>query len=457
MDKGKSENSSALLRKALELQTAGNLFEAESTYDRVLDQIPTNTDALHLKGMVAFQLGRLEEALNLVRQAIDLYPMSTVYHHNIGIILKVSGDIPNAEISYREAIKINPNYPEAYFNLFQTVKLTRDDPCFVKFKDIIATNETWSPKDVCFIHFAAGKAYEDVEDYERSFFHYHHGNQVKNKNFDIVDHYEFIKSLKRVFTGDNVELMSAHGLRTEVPVFVIGMPRSGTSLVEQILASHPEVHGAGELSLISEIAVQLHRFSQGDSHYPLCMNSIEDGAITGGATDYLERVQELSPESQKIIDKAPMNYRHLGLIASFFPNAKIIHCRRDPLDTCLSCYFQNFTVGHEYSFDLAHLGLFYRCYRRLMDYWKDELSLTLLEVSYEGLVENTEKVSRQMVEFLGLDWDSGCLDFHKTKRPVHTASAWQVRQPVYTTSIGKWRHFESKLDTLVDSLGQYAR
>ena len=241
------------------------------------------------------------------------------------------------------------------------------------------------------------------------------------------------------------------------PIFIVGMPRSGTSLVEQILASHPEVFGAGELPYIDHIALALGKHAEGTAAYPACLPNIPDSAFKGFAESYLKEALGAAGEAAVVTDKAPLNFRHLGLILLLFPKARIVHCRRDPLDTCLSCFFQNFAAGQDYSFDLRELGRFYRDYREMMSAWSEVLPAPVFDLVYEDLVADLEGVGRSLLSFCGLDWHPDCARFFETRRPVLTASRVQVRQPVYSSSVGKWRRYAAHLGPLVEALGPYGK
>ena len=255
------------------------------------------------------------------------------------------------------------------------------------------------------------------------------------------------------FTRERVRAMPKATLRSDKPVFIVGMPRSGTSLVEQILASHPAVHGAGELDFIHHIWVgMLGMLGSNFGKYPKCLDNLTTEQVDGMADVYLSPLVAMKPDAVRITDKMPLNFLHLGLIASLFPSARIIHCRRDPMDTCLSCFMTHFNYPQPFQHDLEHLGHFYRLYEKLMGHWKTVIDLPMLEVSYEEVVADPEAQSRRMVEFLGLPWNDDCLKFHQTKRPCATASVMQVRRPVYGSSVGRWRHYEKHLGPLKSAL-----
>jgi hypothetical protein len=235
------------------------------------------------------------------------------------------------------------------------------------------------------------------------------------------------------------------------------MPRSGTTLVEQILASHPEGAGAGELPDVIGMATGLPRVLGVPEAYPECVADLDRAALDRLAEGYLKRVQGRFPDARRVVDKMPQNFLHLGLIALLFPKARVVHCVRDPLDTCLSCYTTAFAVPHDYARDLGHLGRYYRAYARLMQHWRrvfEALDRPLLELPYEDVVADLEGRTRTLLAFVGLPWDERCLRFHETRRDVGTASYDQVRRPIYNTSIGRWKRFERHLGPLKAALGQ---
>ena len=244
---------------------------------------------------------------------------------------------------------------------------------------------------------------------------------------------------------------ATHG--SEAPVFIVGMPRSGTTLVEQILASHPAVHGAGEIDWILRAwATAVARNSQAASPLSHCLDRLSVRDVDDLADAYLEPLLALNPSAERIVNKSPANFMHLGLIEVLFPMARVIHCRRDPLDTCLSCYMTDFAVGNDFSYALASAGHFYRHYDQMMSHWNEVLNLRILEVNYEQVVKDLDGETHRMLEFLDLPWNDACLRFHENKRFVATASNAQVRQPIYQSSVGRWRNYDRHLGPLRKAL-----
>ncbi|HEY1921742.1 MAG TPA: sulfotransferase, partial [Tepidisphaeraceae bacterium] len=255
------------------------------------------------------------------------------------------------------------------------------------------------------------------------------------------------------FTRERIGSLPKATVLNEKPVFIVGMPRSGTSLVEQIAASHPAVHGAGELNFMFRVLDgTVGMLGSNTENYPACLDRLTTEIADKAAGIYLGPLTALNPDAARITDKMPLNWFHLGLIALLFPGARIIHCRRDSMDTCLSCFLTHFNSGHEYKHNLPHLGHFYRIYERMMAHWRSAIDMPMLEVAYEDVVAGAETQSRRIVEFLGLAWDDRCLTPHKTKRAVATASVQQVRRPIYNTSVRRWRRYEKHLGPLKAAL-----
>ena len=311
----------------------------------------------------------------------------------------------------------------------------------------------YSPEDQKVeLHFALAKAYNDLKRYEPAFEHLQKGNAIKRRRVSYGEalDMEFSRAIAASFTSELFETRRGAGDPSDVPVFVVGMPRSGTTLVEQILASHPSVFGAGELMYMYRLAESGHA----GGNFPFDIASLPDDALRRFGGFYAARVRALAPQAKRIVDKLPANFRLVGLIRLALPNARIIHVRRDPLDTCFSCYSKLFSQNLDFTYDLGELGRYYKAYDKLMEHWRNVLPEgAMLEVQYEDLVSDFEPQARRLIAYCGLEWDDGCLSFHKTVRPVRTASAGQVRQPVFKTSIGRWRPYREHLRPLLDALG----
>jgi len=302
------------------------------------------------------------------------------------------------------------------------------------------------------LNFALAKAFNDCGHWDRAFDHYHRGNRLADVAFDPAASLAYVKAMIDTFTPEMLAARSSFGRESSRPVFIVGMPRSGTTLVEQIVASHPQVTGAGELDDLRVLGFEVPSLSKSPQPYPRCMADIDRQLATGLADRYLARLHAIDPNARRVTDKMPQNFLYLGLIGMLLPEARVIHCRRHPLDVCLSCYFVNFTQRLSFAYDLNSLGVYYRHYEMLMDHWRRVRPAAMLEVDYEGLVADQEGVSRRLIEFCGLDWHPACLSFHKNRRPVETASSWQVRRPIYSGSVQRWKHYEKYLDPLKEAL-----
>jgi hypothetical protein len=303
------------------------------------------------------------------------------------------------------------------------------------------------------LHFSLGHIYARLSEHERSFQHYLKGNALQRQTtaYDEAMWLDVLGRIPKIFTPEFMAARSGYGNPSAQPVFIVGMPRSGTTLVEQILAGHPRVHSCGE---IKHFAFSL--FALKGTDYPENIKDITPDEIGELARAYLEKVTPFVPvTAQRFTDKMLTNLHNAGLIHLALPNARIIHVRRDPIDNCLSCFTQDFLEGHPYASDLAELGRYYRALERVAAHWRRILPAeVMLDVQYEEVVANLETQAERIVAFCGLEWDDACIDFHKVERPIFTASAAQVRQPIYQSSVGRWRVYADQLKPLLEALGQ---
>ncbi|MFH1302393.1 MAG: sulfotransferase [Planctomycetota bacterium] len=440
-----------LIAEAVKLLQANQAKNAEDLLKPYYPANVNNDQFLHFYGLAASNNGDYVSGIERLKKAIALNPQIAEYHHNLAAIYRLVGDFDLSEQHYLTALNLKPDYAEAYFNYSAAQKFAFDDPIVPQLEQQLSRSDL-SDDDRCFLGFAAGKIFNDIKDYDKAFSFYEMGNRFKNSQFEIDQFRREIDRLISFFSTERIQQLSSLGVSSKVPVFIVGMPRTGTTLVEQILSSHPEVHGAGELPDISSIAGTMKQYAIPKTDFPECVANLPENAFAGFADAYLRRLRTFDHSAVRIIDKMPANFLHLGLIAILFPEAKVIHCQRHPLDTCLSCYFQRFRRGHDYSFNLTHLGLYYREYQRLMQHWKAVLPVAPYELHYSELVADQEAVSKKLIDFIGISWDDRCLNFHDNSRPVTTASNWQVRRPMNRAGLDRWKNYDQHLGALREAL-----
>ncbi|MDZ7685129.1 MAG: sulfotransferase [Gammaproteobacteria bacterium] len=346
-----------------------------------------------------------EAATSLIEKAISLRPNAAPFHHNIAGIYRRMGKLTEAESEFRRAISLKPDYGEAYQGLAEMVTFEKGDP-FIKAVSEQLNSGKLADSMRSYFHFAAGKYLDDIGDYRNAFEHYRLGNRAADKSFDSAEFRQQIKDTLYVFSREFVDAHRGEGDPSTRPVFIVGMPRSGTSLVEQILASHSKVYGAGELNdmkFVARLGAQISRVQQA---YPNCVPGLSKTQFERLAADYLERISKIAPASAgRVVDKHPLNFQFVGLILLMFPGARIIHTVRHPLDTCLSCFFQNFTKGQHYSFDLIKLAHFYNDYRRVMEHFESLFPDRIMTVSYEAVTEDQEAQTRALLSHCDLDFE----------------------------------------------------
>jgi tetratricopeptide (TPR) repeat protein len=444
-----------LLARGEAEEAAGHLREA-------LRLDPALSDAHNNLGVALRDLGRIDEALDHFREVLRLRPDSPAAHNNIGFTLEAQGHPREALTEFQEALRLEPNDSMALLalsalSLADHYDFSEDE---LGRLEALAARPDLPDDERARVHFALARARDRAGEYSEAFAHYRRGNELRRHlaalagfTYDPAAHHRLVDQLSAFFTPGWFQHARPFGSDSELPVFVVGMMRSGTTLAEQILASHPRVFGAGELSEIGRLVGALPGLLPGGRAYPECLAALDAPTAHGLGERLLRRLRDIGGAAVRVIDKQPFNFQHLGLIATLFPRARVIHCRRDPIDTCLSCFVQFFGKPHPFALDLAHLGHYYREYERLMDHWRRVLPLPLFELHYEELTADQEAVSRRLVEFCGLDWDERCLRFHETQRPVRTASTLQVRRPMYRSSVGRWKRYEAHLGPLLEALG----
>jgi tetratricopeptide (TPR) repeat protein len=473
----------------------GNLLRAQSrndeaiaSYRSAVEVQPDNVDAMLNLACLLGNMTRIEEAIEWDRRILALRPNFAEAHYHMGNALLGVGRLEEALECFRSAQRIKPDFTEAIGAEAQALqKLGRyDESCACilpalergkksaaivvalaaiakridRREETIALTEEILRQDKLpdderqQLHFAAGKLYDGLERYPEAFEHYRQANALCRGRFSRGEHGSKMNDSIALFQPDRLRSMPKAQIVSDRPVFIVGMPRSGTSLVEQILASHPRIFGAGELNDINQYANGMQARLGATAPYPACLAEITTTVLDSLAKQYLDRLLAMDKTAARVTDKMPHNFLHLGMIAMLFPGARVIHILRDPMDTCLSIYFQQFNNLHLYAHNLSDLGYYYRSYEKLMAHWRSVLDLPLLEIRYEELVADPHTWIPRLVEFCGVEWDEQCLRFHETRRAVNTPSTEQVREPMYSRSVGRWRHYETQLEPLRIALEQ---
>jgi tetratricopeptide (TPR) repeat protein len=435
---------------------SGNTSEAITSARRAVYLAPDRPDAYMTYSQALIASTRWDEALQAIDDAMARFPENEDIMAQKAGVLERKGRYKEAYELVRPLIKDRKTYKFNALTTFITLaKRYGAEREAVGLLELFRQKKGLPNGPRCTVNFLAGELYHALGEYDTAFEAYRTANQLKPRAYYPEKTEGFFQRLKEQYTREFFERAPRSGLATARPVFIVGMPRSGTSLLEQILASHPRVFGAGELDAIGSIMRTLPSRMGSQSVYPMCMSEVSQEVLHQAGEEYLARLDELDPEgSDRVTDKMPQNFLHLGLLALMFPHATFIHIRRDPMDTCLSCYFQNFVAqGLTFAYDLENLGHYYRQYQDLMAHWREVLPVRLLELDYEHIVEEPEGQIASLLEFCGLEWDDACLEFHKTKRDVRTASYDQVRKPLYTSSKKKWKKYEKHLDPLKQALG----
>lgn len=426
--------------------------EAEAYFARYIRLNPKSAEGYAGRGIARKDQADYRHALQDLRRACRIAPDNAEYRLNLGNVQEITGDLDDARASFEAALQINPDFAEAFRKLAGHKTFGADDPQVLHMTRLAAVGGLNAGIAVN-LHFALAEIHDKTGNAEQAFHHFHQGNAIKRgtlANYDPNVVLHRIARTARVFNADLFEQFKSAGDPDTRPVFIIGMPRSGTSLVEQILASHPKIHGAGETRFVElQLADYITRI-QPDKGYPDFLPDLTSEALTVMGQGIMQALSQNAGSAEHITDKMPQNFIYAGLIKLILPNARIIHCRRDPLDTCFSCFKKMFSDDVPFSFDLDDLANYYKSYRALMDQWRGILPGGMLEVDYENVVDDLEGEARRLIEYCGLEWDPACLSFHETTRDVATASNLQVRKPIYKTAVAAWKPYEAYLGPLLE-------
>jgi tetratricopeptide (TPR) repeat protein len=439
------------------LEEAEDLEAAAARYRFALQLDPAYAEAHNGLGFVLHEQGQYQEALACYREVLRLTKDYANGHCNMGNLLEELGSFDEALACFREALRCDPQHAGAYSLLATMLRSRLPEEDLTAMQDLLARPHLL-PGQRLALHFGLAQVYDARGNYVEAAEHLARGNGLcvelwkkQGKAYDPQVHSQFIDGLIAGFTPEFFARVRGLGLDTEVPVFIVGLPRSGTTLTEQILASHSQVHGAGELNYLKTTFEVLPGVLNAQWPPLECLPFLDEPAAKRLANGHLARLRLLNETAPRIVDKMPENYLYLGLIATLFPRARIIHCKRDLRDVAVSCWMTNFRqirwAAHQEDIATRFLD-----YQRLMDHWRAVLPVEVFEVEYEETVADLEGVARRLVAWCGLEWEPGCLNFHQTRRPIKTASVTQVRQPIYQRSVARWKHYEPALAPLFEKL-----
>ena len=438
------------------LRKSGQWEQACKSFAEAIIAMPGHVEARQNRSDCLRELDRHTEAILAMRQAIEIAPHNAQLHYNLGILLRDTANLEEARQSFDRAIALDPTMVAAYYNRVRSAKVEPGDRLLAAMERLAENSGAFSADDRAMLHFGLARAHDDIGRYDEAFENLLEANKAARSlvKCDTGATERDFDRVKKTFTPELIAGKAGVGSPSTLPIFVLGFPRSGTTLTEQILASHPTVHGAGELHFTNDLFRPGTGGLAANMEFPECVPDLDSENLRRLGESYVERLRRMDSAAAHVTDKNPGNVRLLGFLHLILPEAKFIHVNRDPVDTCLSCFWQRFGPGAAtFIYDLAELGRHYRLYQDLMDHWRRVLPPgVMLEVQYENVVENLEAEVRQLLDYCGLDWDERCLSFHESERRVRTASVTQVRQPIYRSSLQRWRRYEKYLGPLMEAL-----
>ena len=450
-------NAHTLLITAKIQNSRSNHAAAEQAAQLALKGDPNNVEALVLLGQIFHETDRYDEAIEVLEKAVKLKPDNPEGLNYYGVALKSVGRLDEARDHILRSLQINDSMYGAYANLNDLLDFSTGigGELFDRMDTIFEASPNLEAEHLIPLHFAYAKALDDRGEHAKALDHYIVGGRMKRAQLDYNERetFEFFDAIRQEFPKEVFADRKFAGIDDERPVFIVGMPRSGSTLVEQILSSHPDVFGAGEVKYLSRALGKIRDRFPSLPKYPQMMTKITPAQLDIVAKNYLTALTAGAGEAKRITDKLLSNYFFVGIIHLLYPKAKFIHTARDPVDTCLSGFTKLFKDDMPHSYDLGELGRYYRKYQELMQHWEEVLPKgTLKTVAYEDVVADTEKEAKELIAFLGLKWNKKCLEFHKSDRPVKTASVAQVRKPIYKTAVKRWKKYGAGLKPLADAI-----
>ena len=424
-----------------------DIKKAEYYYKKSIELDDKIPDAENNLANLYISINRFTEAIKCYKNAIKKNKNFVVAHHNLALAYKTLGEFKNAEKHLKEAVNLNPNFYHAHKALSQVIKYTKKTEHLLTLKKLYKNSKA-NEFGRMELSFALGKAFEDIKNYKEAFKFYSEANSIKKKyiNFSLDDEKREFDDIKKIFKKEFFNKFEKPGNTSDKIIFILGMPRSGTSLVEQIISSHSKVYGGGELNFLVDLVT--NHFKNKINNTSLDdFNNINELNLTYLGQEYLDNLKFVSEKKDKITDKLPINFKWIGIIKLILPNSKIIHCVRNPKDTCLSIFKINFPNPElKYAYDLNDLVEFYNLYYDLMKHWKKTLPDFIYNIEYEKIVKNPEYEIKNLINACSLDWDVNCLKFYNNKRAIKTASSTQARKKIYKSSINSWKNYQNILN-----------
>ena len=422
-----------------------DLKNAQHYYERAIEINPKFTHPISNLGNVKKELNNYEEAIKCYKLALSIDNKLYIVIHNLGMAYQALGKFEESKKYFESVLKINSKFTRADRSLSMSLKYDINNP-HLKIMENKIKDQSLNDFQKIELHFGLGKAYEDIKNYKKSFENYKLGNKIKRDaiKYQINDDVKLFENIKNSFSSIDFQNLENIGNKSNKMIFILGMPRSGTTLVEQIIANHKSVYGAGELRDLTQI-IRKNFLVNNKIKFPEKFNIKDQNFFSNMGTKYLENLDRYNTNKNYITDKAPLNFKWIGLVKLILPKSKIIHCTRDPKDTCLSL-FKNFFEGElNFSYNLEEAAKYCKLYQNLMEFWKQLLPDFIYDISYEKLVENQEFESKKLLDFCNLDWDKNCLTFYRNKRGIVTASFAQARKPIYKNSVKSWQNYKNEL------------
>ena len=430
------------------------LSKSIPAFENLIKLDPDNFEALVSLGTVYIKLSKYYEGINLYEKSLKIKPENPRVYLSLGHALKTVGEREKSETAYHNAIKYFPFSGEAYWSLanLKTYKFSQKEISNME----LSINKNMHPNELIQMHFALGKAYESNNQFEKSFNHYREGNWLQRKQikYNAEDYKISIDEIIDFFKNNNDIFKSKSSLNNDDPIFILGLPRSGSTLIEQILSSHSLIEGTQELPNIMAISRDIKLIDQNNG-YPENLLGIDSSVFNDLGQKYIDETKWARSSKPFFIDKMPNNFVHIGLIKLILPNAKIIDARRNPMDSCFSCFKQYFAKGQHFTYDLDDIARYYKDYLRLMNFWNELFPGEIFTINYEDVINEPNQKITELLSFCNVEFEDSCLNFHKSKRPVKTASSEQVRQPMYKTGLDYWKNYRNNLDILINHFPDY--